>query len=128
MVTLVSRLEREYFGSNKKGFIHYPEFVGDAFHQEERESKVGIGISTYEAADELLEALCTIQVSRSSRNDALHRMLKKKNGYKCQVCGAYRPGKGELEVHHRDSVWDDSESNLIVCCWSCHSEHARAIT
>lgn len=119
MIILVSRRERECFGPNKKGFIHYPEFVGDTYTQEERDPNVSIGISTYEA-DELLEALCTIQVSRSSRNDALHRKLKMKNEYKCQVCGAYRPGKGELAVHHMDSVWDDSESNLVVCCWSCH--------
>lgn len=65
----------------------------------------------------LIDFLSIIRVSRSSRNDQLHRILKVERGYVCEVCGSRNL---KIDVHHIGSVWDDSKDNLMLCCPSCH--------
>jgi 5-methylcytosine-specific restriction endonuclease McrA len=53
------------------------------------------------------------------RSDVLRR-----DGWRCQVCGAM----SNLEVHHREfrsQSGDDSEQNLITLCITCHSDIHR---
>ncbi len=51
----------------------------------------------------------------------LCRQVLKRDGWRCQVCGATH----QLQVHHkqfRSHSGDDSEGNLITLCIACHDE------
>jgi 5-methylcytosine-specific restriction endonuclease McrA len=57
----------------------------------------------------------------------LCRQVLKRDGWRCQACGAMV----NLEVHHkqhRSQSGDDSEQNLVTLCTTCHAsvhrEHA----
>jgi 5-methylcytosine-specific restriction endonuclease McrA len=52
--------------------------------------------------------------------DQLRKQVLRRDGWKCQCCGA----KTNLEVHHKQSRSQgglDSEENLITICAGCHS-------
>jgi 5-methylcytosine-specific restriction endonuclease McrA len=52
--------------------------------------------------------------------DRLRREVLRRDGWRCQWCGAI----SNLEVHHREfrsRSNDDSEQNLIVLCAACHA-------
>ena len=51
--------------------------------------------------------------------DELRYTILKRDGWRCQFCGAMT----NLEVHHqqfRSHSGDDSEENLITICHTCH--------
>jgi 5-methylcytosine-specific restriction endonuclease McrA len=52
--------------------------------------------------------------------DGLRQQILRRDGWKCQSCGAM----SNLEVHHRQfrsHSGEDSEENLITLCAACHS-------
>jgi len=57
--------------------------------------------------------------------DGLRQQVLRRDGWRCQLCGAM----SNLEVHHqqfRSQSGDDSEGNLITLCTGCHaSAHHR---
>ena len=64
------------------------------------------------------------KLSRQRLDPKLYEQLREqvlqRDGWRCQCCGA----RSNLEVHHkefRSQGGDDSEENLIVLCFSCHS-------
>jgi 5-methylcytosine-specific restriction endonuclease McrA len=60
-----------------------------------------------------------------SRYSDLHLAILKRDGWRCQLCGA----RTHLEVHHqrfRSQSGSDVEENLIALCHSCHSTVHRA--
>ena len=51
--------------------------------------------------------------------DNLRQQVLRRDGWRCQVCGAMT----NLEVHHkvfRSHLGPDSEENLITMCTACH--------
>lgn len=57
--------------------------------------------------------------------EALRQEVLRRDGWRCQACGAM----SNLEVHHREfrsRSGDDSEMNLITLCTQCHAQvHCR---
>lgn len=56
--------------------------------------------------------------------DALRQQVLRRDGWRCQSCGAM----ANLEVHHRQfrsHSGDDSELNLITICAACHAHTHR---
>lgn len=52
----------------------------------------------------------------------LKHQIKKRDGYKCQLCGLNKPND-VLHIHHIDYDKENHEpSNLITLCNSCHSK------
>jgi len=52
--------------------------------------------------------------------DNLRQQVLRRDGWRCQVCGAMT----NLEVHHkvfRSHLGPDSEENLITMCTACHN-------
>jgi len=60
--------------------------------------------------------------------EQLRLRVIKRDGWRCQNCGSSR----NLHVYHqlfRSQAGDDSESNLITLCSSCHlNEHRSSVT
>ena len=49
----------------------------------------------------------------------LHRSVLKRDGWRCQLCGA----QAQLQVHHlqsRAQLGADVEDNLLTICAACH--------
>ena len=62
------------------------------------------------------------------------RALKAAAGYVCSVCGrqCYKPGeqvRNWLNVctvaHWDQDPGNNTQANLVVCCWRCHVAHDR---
>ncbi len=52
--------------------------------------------------------------------DQLRNEVLRRDGWRCQYCGAM----SNLEVHHkelRSQSGDDSEENLVTLCTACHA-------
>ena len=52
----------------------------------------------------------------------LHQKVLRRDGWRCQSCGAMK----HLEVHHqqyRSHSGEDNEDNLITLCSKCHKVH-----
>jgi len=72
----------------------------------------------------------TTEVSRTIRNTALAKQLKREYDHTCQICGMQRKGRdGELyaEAHHLHPLGDsppgpDAEQNLVVLCPNHHAD------
>ena len=57
--------------------------------------------------------------------DQIRNEVLRRDGWKCQSCGAM----SNLEVHHkqfRSQSGDDSSENLITLCTVCHSSVHRS--
>ena len=135
-IDVTSRPERQNFGKNKsgwlsfiigfvnvKGFMISENFGYSSLYYDDKFADTGFGVMGFieNNFDEVLDELSlAVTVSRSARNDALHRRLKKEVDFVCQVCGFRFPESGELTVHHIDSVWNDDPTNLIISCMNCH--------
>ena len=55
----------------------------------------------------------------SASYKALCQMVLKRDGWKCQHCGA----SANLQIHHicrRSALGADAEANLITVCGRCH--------
>ena len=60
----------------------------------------------------------------SDSYDVLRQQVLRRDGWRCQSCGAM----ANLEVHHRQfrsHSGDDSELNLITLCTACHTQTHR---
>ena len=56
--------------------------------------------------------------------ERLRNRILRRDGWRCQLCGAM----SNLEVHHknfRSQSGDDSESNLVTLCATCHASVHR---
>ena len=61
----------------------------------------------------------------SDQYDSLRSQVLRRDGWRCQFCGAM----SNLEVHHKDfrsHSGDDSEENLIALCNACHTALHRS--
>ena len=58
----------------------------------------------------------------------LSRAIRKRDGYRCRLCGIYLPPPSKrLHVHHIDSDrFNNAESNLITVCATCHPKGKHA--
>ena len=57
--------------------------------------------------------------------DTLRNQVLRRDGWRCQICGAM----SNLEVHHkgfRSHSGADSEENLIALCNGCHTKIHRS--
>jgi len=66
-----------------------------------------------------MQKLRPIRLERKQYEE-LRRAILKRDGWRCQFCGAMT----NLEVHHlqfRSHSGEDTEENLITICQDCHS-------
>lgn len=57
------------------------------------------------------------------------KMIFERDNYQCQYClTRFSPDQPPLHIHHRVFIsqgGDNSQENLITCCYECHHNHGN---